>query len=431
MSSITPPSYIDDGRSVTKRIPHGLHPQHVAHWISNTGSDTSAYTGSFFDDGADMLRPSSTTPGFGQVNPDFYKQRESRERKDGAWNADMQRAISGDIYRNLAKIKGRGGLEVKRQGEMLGVRGKKWETVTIPMPRKWAPFIIKAENGRVIVVDEDGEFDSGPQTSQQDHKGTRWVRAASSIEPLSTAMPMTRMSWECHCSSHNPKQRPCKESKKQTLGHEYCVSPVLEALPSIPETEVEVGWQQSGGEEVAPPTDFFMAGGASGWPSGKSTSLASWTVSAISHGQFPSTVSASDSSSPVRSPPGGWPSPPHSLTKGVETSQHSWTDEDHDSVSEKVEWQASRKGESSQHSHRTDMLDRRTRRGFDNGSTITQSTYVVPTVDDAAESSSNSITGFKETGWDGYERDKTSSEVSVVGTSSGRTSIGSEASDRY
>ena len=117
MSSITPPSFVDDGGSFTKRIPHGLHPQHVAHWIASTGSDISAYTGSFIDDGADMLLPNNTTPGFGPIDPRFYKQRKRKEGKDGVWSDDMQKAISGDMQRHLVSMRGLKGLEVKRHGQ--------------------------------------------------------------------------------------------------------------------------------------------------------------------------------------------------------------------------------------------------------------------------------------------------------------------------
>jgi len=61
---------------------------------------------------------------------------------------------------------------------------KKKDTVTIPMPPQWGTFVIKAEDGRVIVVDKDGEFDSGPQKAVSEQQRP-WVKAASTVEPTS------------------------------------------------------------------------------------------------------------------------------------------------------------------------------------------------------------------------------------------------------
>jgi hypothetical protein len=164
MSSITPQSFVDDGGSFTKRVPHGLDQRRVAKWISGGDSEVSGYTGSYIDDGADMLLPQRPAPGFGKVNTKFYKQRKRKEEKDAVWNNDVQKAISGDIQRNLAKLRDLSGVQVKRPGrEHSGKERKKdqqdedvKDTVTIPMPPPWGTFVIKAGDGRPVSNQRDG-----------------------------------------------------------------------------------------------------------------------------------------------------------------------------------------------------------------------------------------------------------------------------------
>ncbi|EAT81465.2 hypothetical protein SNOG_10966 [Parastagonospora nodorum SN15] len=234
MSSITPASFVDDGSSFEKRI---LHPTHNRKSLNDAASDTtSAYSGSYIDDGADMLLPSRRTPGFGPINPKFYKQRKRKENENDAWNNDIQKAVGGDIGRSLEKLRGIGGVEVKRHTDTLDKHGKRRkDTITIPLPRRWGTFIIKADDGRVIVVDEDGEFDSGPQLQQEPRK---WVKA-----PTTASIP--------------PSEER-RESKKKHLG------PIKSLMP-IPESEYEEGYVLEGEEDLMSPTGFFVTGGASGW----------------------------------------------------------------------------------------------------------------------------------------------------------------------
>jgi hypothetical protein len=354
MSSITPPSFVDDGSSFEKRVPHDLHPAHISNWIRSSGSDTtSAYTGSYIDDGADMLVPSRRAPGFGPINPKFYKQRKRRENVKGAWNDDIQKAVAGDIGRSLEKMRGIGGMEVKRtHGGEARVEDKKKDTVTIPLPPKWGTIVIKANDGRVIVVDENGEFDSGPTGQEQVDAEVKWVKAPSTIDlppppPAPTRDPRTK---------DKKKHKPVK------------------SLTPIPESdEYEDIYDPSGGEDPMSPTGFSMTGGASGWPSPVPTSIHSPRKS--------SKRSVSVKKSPARSLPGSWPSPPHSPNKYSDTS-----------TSSKLSW-----GKKSSHnggkSRRSSIHDE------DNMSTKTYSTYKPPVVGDAPDTSSDRILLAKDGEW--------------------------------
>jgi hypothetical protein len=365
MSSITPPSFFDDGSEFEKRI---LHP---TKWPKSSASDTtSAYTGSYIDDGADMLLPDRHAPGFGPINPNFYKQRKRSENENAAWNDDIQKAVAGDIGRSLEKMRGIGGVEVKRADEKeRGYKEKRKTTVTIPLPRKWGTFVIKADNGRVIVIDEEGEFDSGPQMQQQQQQPqpTKWVKAPTtvSLQPSSTTE-----------RSHRHK------NKKKDLEP-------IKSLTPIPESEYEDGSIPSGGEKVISPTDFFMTGGANGWPSR--------TPSPIQSRQGTKNSSPLKPSSPIRSLPGSWPSPPHPPIKASEKSTGSASTQS---------W-VEGKSRSSGKSRRS---DRASKHDADNVSTKTYSTYKPATVEDAPDTSSDHASLAKVIGWDGSQKSKTKAE---------------------
>ncbi|KAJ4377394.1 hypothetical protein N0V83_000219 [Neocucurbitaria cava] len=493
MSSITPPSYVDDGVSFAKRIPHRLDSKHISRWIDSTDSSTSAYTGSFIDDGADMLPPAHDTPGFGPINKRFYKPRKKKEDKDDVWNEDMQKAISGDMARNLAKIKDLGKMEVvkRRRGDRANEKKK---PVTMFLPPKWGPFVIREENGRVTVIDEDGEFDSGPleDAEKERTEGMRWIRVTSSTEPTSVTSSTevstllssslsTQSIYSHDAKAPRPREKDKKHSRrsqshKRKKAHHHRHPPT--PLTTMLESDYEDGYQLSGGEDnVMSPTQFFMTGGASGWPSSRtSTSVAAPAAKATTPYGSSNHDSPVKSRSPVCSPPGGWPSSPlPSPVKSVVVSEQSWGGgNDNRNAWGEDDSQPKERSERSSSSYRSERSNtsRTSRRGqgFENTSTRTYSVYRAPTVQDASETSSEGMmrryvqTGWggslksgsgkqavrnrkdqntdysagsshagseqdlggnderSGTGWDGYERVKTVSEVSVVGTGSLRSS---------
>lgn len=390
MSSITPASYVDDGISFNKRAPHGLHPAHIAKWINSPASETtSVYTGSYIDDGADMLDPNKHAPGFGRIDPRFYKQRKSKENeKCGPWNNDIQKAIAGDMQRNLDKMKGIGRLEVRRSRgtedeEKKDKHGrKKRDTLTIPLPPKWGTIIIKGDDGRVFLIDEDGEeFDSGPAQAPVQQQPAKWVKAPTTITVPSLPSPSTTASDRRHSRNKDGKHSTSRDKKSKR-------SPsMIKALTPIPESEYEEGYQPSAGEELMSPTGFFMTGGKDGWPARSITSLAS---------PLPPTRSSRHSSpltpnSPVRSPPGSWPSPPLSESKtssmltSTKGSENGWgLKKSHRSRSNKKSG-----------SHRS------TRHDGENISIKSRSTYRPAAVEDAPDSSSDDASILKDEVWSG------------------------------
>jgi len=290
MSAITPQSYVDDGASFTKRIPHSLSKHHVAKWISS-GSDTSAYTGSFIDDGADMQLRNGATPGFGTIDKRFYKQKKRGEPKAGqetAWNEHVQKAVTGDVQRNLEKMRGLGGMQAKkRHGDRGGdgsgnePRAENEETVTMPVLPRWGIIVIRADDGRVIVVDEDGEFDSGTMVETGNERPKPWVKAASTVTPPSstaTSVPLPPPKHQIPSSTPKSLVKDHSNKEASTWKHKKSQRSPLGILVSIPESEYEDGYLPAT-EPVGSPTNFLMTGGASGWPSRANTYSAPPTVS--------------------------------------------------------------------------------------------------------------------------------------------------------
>jgi hypothetical protein len=389
MSSITPPSFVDDGNSFQKRIPHRPHPSHIASWIDSTGSDTSTYTGSFVDDGADLLRPQHHAPGFGPIDPRFYKQRKRKDAKEGVWNDDIQRAVVGDMQRSLAKMREIANVEMKRPGGE-EKRGNK-DTVTVPVPPRWGTFVIKGDGGRVVVVGEDGEFDSGVRGVDEREQG-RWVKGQSIITSLALPSAKTGTSKEHSRDIGKRSSRRTKTNDAQTL------SP-SKALTPVPESEYEDGDQPSAGEDLASPTAFFMTGGASGWPSRAPTSVAS-PAQAERSSKHPSTASPVKPASPTNSPPGAWPSPVHSPTRYSSAFERSSTKK-----SSVKSW-----GEG--HSHGSEISQNSRKRDSENVSLRSHSMYKPPIVEDAAYTSSSEILKASgDLGWGGSQTTRASHRV--------------------
>jgi hypothetical protein len=523
MSSITPQSFLDDGGSFTKRIPRGLDKRHVAKWISSAGSDTSGYTGSYIDDGADMHVPRGETPGFGTIDTRFYKQKKRKEGEGESrvWNGDVQKAIRGDIQRNMAKIRGLGGVEAKKADSKnvyeKGSDGKeKKDTITVPMPPQWGTFVIKADDGRVIVIDKDGEFDSGPQKAVSEQPG-RWVKAASTIAPSSSSPPKHRTS--------TMKEQSKGKARKHKHRKSHPLPSPMKILTPIVESEYEDGYLPPDGKDMGSPTNFLMTGGASGWPSRTGTSIVIPTspasdgydyiipvspIRSISemYRHVPARTSSSPayeyvfpeekSASPVRSPPGSWPVSPTKSSSNVSWGDggNAWGSErshrsgrsgkSHNSATGKASVKSYKaptvedapntsSDEKEKEDHHADMWDggvghdKPTKSHTDSwvggvdtswhdplkhipmhshshpGSTTSASRSWNSRVKAADNPSWTGIQASPQFGspthgsptrpsseatWDGFERVKTMSDVSVVGSGSERSKLGSQRSSR-
>ncbi|KAL5114748.1 hypothetical protein ACEQ8H_007365 [Pleosporales sp. CAS-2024a] len=297
--STSAPSFVDDGSSFTNRV---LYPQHQdkPNRIPSSAS-ASAYSGSYIDDGLDML-PASR-PGFGALDPKFHRRRKAKDRTS-CWNDDVQKAVAGDIGRSLGGLRIWAGVELKRHREDEEKNGQTATvTVTVPLPRRWGTIVIK-DGERVVVVDEEGEFDSGGV--EREYEGKRWVKALSTKSLL--------------------EDLGGKEDAK--------------AIPSIKESDSESEYENEDAvyeneADVMSPTGFFMTGGRSGWPLREASPMPS--------------KQKSKGSSPIRSPPGTWLAPLSSPTKQSildSRSVSSWTKHeshrcskgkrDHDNISTKT-----------------------------------------------------------------------------------------------
>lgn len=360
MSTLPPPSYIDDGASLHRRKPHTRHRHHHHQQPAST---TSAYTGSFIDDGADMLPSRHKKHGFAPLNPHFYSLRprdhdstEKKENKEHIWTPAIQKAITGDIQRSLTRIQGVGDVRVRRvqtelheeKGEEGGEEGE--ETVRVCLPRKWGAFVIR-EGERVVLVDEEGEFDSGSiKGEERVGEGKRWIRAASTA------------------GEKDGKRRGReKEKEKDGRGEGKVLTPVRE------EERASVG------RDMESSPAYFMSGGASGWPVRSEISDGFTVKSAWRNGHSSTKSLAKEKSVSSRhSPPGAWPSPPQSGTSSESSSRHLSTRE-----------KSIRSGHTtSQHSQRSGKSHRSHAKDYDNVSTKTWSTYKAPTVEEVPETSS-------------------------------------------
>lgn len=278
--SSTSPSYIDDGRSFTRRMPPTSTLFNVSNWLLTThGSpDTSStHTGSYIDDGLDLVPATNdTTPGFGRIDAAFYKhsKRRCKNEEDGAWNDDIALAVSGDIQRSLAKLERAAGLEVRRA--VINSKEKKGRSergrivVSVPAPLRWGTFVIKGDDGRVVVVDERGEYDSGAaRTGDKRKKGKKWIEAARSPSPPVLESPPVvdnlaegRASKADCTTGSRSKTRGDSEVKTWRTSEEKWRP---RALSPVPESAYDSDDPLR--PSTVSPTDFFMTGGLSGWPS--------------------------------------------------------------------------------------------------------------------------------------------------------------------
>ncbi|KAF3054058.1 hypothetical protein E8E11_010862 [Didymella keratinophila] len=340
--SSTPPSYIDDGRSFTRRIPPPSL-ANVSHWLYTThgfSNNSSTYTGSYIDDGLDLLpinASNNNTPGFGPIDRQFYKHKKRRDKTDGVWNDDIAHAISGDIHASLAKLNRVAGVEVKRPSANSKEEKRRSEekrgVVSVRAPLQWGTFVIKGDDGRVVVVDERGEYDSGVAGQREGKRESRrWVKARRSPSPPAfEIVPAVELPTKSASEEKGAKERRSKThsgSKVRTSRtsrekrRPRALSPVR---ASVYDSNDPVK------PAAASPTDFFMTGGLSGWPSPSKPSRVSspeppsgivphaitWDTSTSPYTYDSRSKPASrfkSGSYSAHTLPHGWPSRPESLT---------------------------------------------------------------------------------------------------------------------
>ncbi len=469
MSSITPQSFIDDCEFPPRRLPHRSRHRDVAKWITGSNSDTSAYTGSYIDDGVDAPSPLLQIPGFVPVAHKPYRSGQREKSKD-VWNDDVQRAIGGDVRRSLRKIRGLGHLDIRKESKYEDEE-ETGETVLVLIPPTWPTFVIKAEDGRVIVISKGGEFDSGPRESKEKEL-ERWVRADSVVASESSGSTITLSTWS---SSDNSSRRPSRRSSHKAerdaiepsktkhhrrkhssqhseSRHKQPSSLSSEILEPVAELESDDDWSTLV-EEVQPPTGFFMTGGASGLPGQEAV--------------VSSTPTEIGPLSPVPFGQGGWPISPHSLSSKQSSLRGADNDVDKESHSH-----LSTASNESHWSFRTGRSHTSSTVNLDDFSTGMH--YKPPSAEYAPETSperagsaetvrpgsryevvnwrssprasdkeswtesqaskrkgSRRSSRKSESSWDGFEKVKTASEISVAGSDSIRSTLASLVSSRH
>ncbi|UPX19614.1 uncharacterized protein EKO05_0009872 [Ascochyta rabiei] len=353
-STLGPPSYTDG----TPTLPHRLPSPHP---LMSTSPTTSTYTGSYIDDGIDLL-PAPTARGFGLTNPSLYTPRSAHKgTAPAAWNEHVARAVAGDVRRSLARLRRVGdvqvrGLEDEAERERMGV-------VKVQAPVKWGTFVIRGELGRVIVVDAEGEFDSGVHgVGGDDVAGRkRWVRVGSGVEALSSTRRSDRgEGWAAMVGAQHEHLPPVAEPK---LAYSHNDTVTISSPAS--------------------PTAFLMTRGLSGWPSRTVSPRA--TSPTVPHAITWASTSV--------------PQTPPTNTKRTSRSPANFPTSDRNagrsSDGSDVGWGGSKSAPNPGWGSDSDCDDK-----------------------DDKES------------WDGFERRKTASEVSVVGSVSDRSWPGSQDSER-
>jgi hypothetical protein len=335
---MSPASFYDDGASIKDRLPSKLasNPNPITNaWTSNVHNSKSSdppstYDGSYFDDGADMLPRRAPGPGFGAINYQFYDESRAkrREKKATADHPAVQRAASGDINRTMRDINQTRGLKVPdcyiaetkpwgcekkgdeemRESEGEDTKMKKGEPIQVWAFPGWSDFIIHSNDGsgRVIVVTDDGEFDSGPTPQQNfDPRAVfeAGLKESQQGQALRAKKKVKQVNFEGYERSEvgamgdtsNAVPPPASPLAKQERKEKYREEKAKEKNAAQKESEQDIydlqgawmsggrsGWPQSeldqpsksmpegtwGRQHTLPtPQETWMSGGLSGWSS--------------------------------------------------------------------------------------------------------------------------------------------------------------------
>jgi hypothetical protein len=381
MSDITPYSHHDDFHSLSSRLPRSPSSSIV------TATTASTYTGSYFDDGLDLVPP---IQGIGAINTSFYTPR-TQPRAKSAWNATIAQAISGDIQRSLARIQGAGKLAVVCSDKEKE-NGRGWDVVRVPAPRQWGTFVIKGGDGVVVVVGPDGEFEAvgqgGPFEERQGWvrgKDTRRRRRGSGASRGKREEPQKTGSVGRWGDEGKREHGKCDDSQYGRQTARKPLTPIME----------------SGQDEIGSPTRFFMSGGAGSLPSPSAATPSSRTVSSLTKSMVPHAITWD--TSPVASIE-AWSEavPVLGLDTWSKEKEGPWDGTRVD------EWSERSRGGSikSSSTHRRPMVEKAA-----DGSPTWQETYTI-----GEQVGGSGVGSVKSQSWDGFERAKSRSEASAAGS---------------
>ncbi|KAF2448909.1 hypothetical protein P171DRAFT_518352 [Karstenula rhodostoma CBS 690.94] len=341
LTSITPPSLVDDGLSISRRMPRAGH-RDVNSWLQDTPdpiappvlpptsatSDT-LYTGSFVDDGADMHYPAamSIIPGCGIVDRAFYNKGKPRKSAYEEWTVEKEKALAGDMWRSLAKMRSIARVEVREASEVerKEERKKRKERgvgavgddgrVRIMKPLTWGTFVIEGSDGRVVVVDKEGEYDSGrigereevvrrereyeEMVARRKAKEEEKIEREREREAKARAVVEARERREREEAEKAKKRAGQQRKEKHSRRRRHRSSSRL--LTPIPEADTP----EESATRIVSPTKFFMTGAQS---ERSSTNYRPTKLSVVPP-------------SPLKSPPGVWPAPQLSPIKSVQPAR--------------------------------------------------------------------------------------------------------------
>jgi hypothetical protein len=261
--STPPPSYIDDGPSFRYRQPPTDHPPPAS--VASTSTSTYISNSSYVD-------PGPTLP------PSFSTRRIRRE--DAPWNGEIARAVGGDMVRSLARLRNVASLHPRRSKDAKAKEGdgdnieqlererrdSKKGVVSVSVPGPWGVFVIKDEEGRVVVVDADGEYegDGGADAAQvREGWGSRAARRRRdggeswSNEGFDEELGM-RLSR--HDEREEQPEWGTDKSRSSRRRHRAKTPSLLTETESSTDKDFKPSSPTS-------PTRFLMTGARGGWPS--------------------------------------------------------------------------------------------------------------------------------------------------------------------
>ncbi|KAF2792702.1 hypothetical protein K505DRAFT_375869 [Melanomma pulvis-pyrius CBS 109.77] len=341
-SDLTPASFVDDGLDIASRMPTAGSSDKAKRGSSDNakrGSDVntnawadgvsgnevpSSYTGSFFDDGADMLPRRAPGPGFGEINKSFFEASQ-RHKKVTKNNLDIQRAVSGDINATMKKIRAVGEIRVREDPQVEKMKAsekekarkeeeakkaeeeRKKQPVTFEIPYHFGTFVIHGEDGRVIVVDSDGEYDSGPMPQPRSQPMQQQQQQQQQPQVPPPAMKTT--------TKKRVRKHVNFEGLETTLSTEK-VKTAIAFPPATPAKRVPKAKARPEKKKVAEKKeqDHWMSGGRSGWPS----------QSKPTNTQPPKNNPEVQEDTWASGGVGGWPSP-YQPYKKPEDKQEAWS----------------------------------------------------------------------------------------------------------
>ncbi|KAF2276460.1 uncharacterized protein EI97DRAFT_433292 [Westerdykella ornata] len=185
MSELTSTSFFDDGVDIATRMPTSSSSWDISKWLDHIPTSDSATvgeSGSFFDDGADLLVSGNealeATSGLakatlGRANSKFYDDPRPRNQMRG-FHKGVERAVGGQIRNTLESMRATEDFRIRApSGEENGrieseqgcnvEGGPVREAVKMWLPPTPPDFVIHGKDGHVILVDGSGEpIDSRP-----------------------------------------------------------------------------------------------------------------------------------------------------------------------------------------------------------------------------------------------------------------------------